>query len=79
MNIRSASDLCKTGSYRLVPEVSHGLGTYRVKLVVNGNAYAHLTFAHAKCSRKLNAVAYAVLLDEVLELLNYLTRAFDMT
>ena len=71
--------LCKFGKDCGSPEFAHCFRAYGIKFVVNGNTNAHLAFAHAKCSGKLYLVAYAVLLDEILELLNYLTRALDMT
>ena len=65
--------LCELGNDRCIPEFADGFGAYGIKLIVNGNANAHLALAHAEGPGKLYLVADTVLLDEVLELLNYLT------
>ena len=46
--------------------------------VVYHNAYALLTLAETERSAKLYLIVELVLFDQRLDLLNYLTRAFDM-
>ena len=63
----------------VIKKFLYRVGCKRVELVVNRHANALLALAHAECSRKLNLVAYAVIGDKALQLLNNLTRAFYVT
>ena len=45
-----------------------------MELFANVYAYALLALAHAEGAAKLNLIAYAMLRDKILKLLNYLTR-----
>jgi hypothetical protein len=62
----------------LSEEVAYGLGSNGMEGVVNGNANALLALAHAEGAAKLYLVSEVVLRDEILKLLNYLTRTFDV-
>lgn len=71
--------LCELFEYVFVKEFVNGLGAYRVKFAIDGNANALLAFAHAKCTRKLHLVAEFVLLDEILQALDHLAGTFNVT
>ena len=68
--------LCK---HVIVEELVDRLGRDGVEFAVNGNADTLLTFAHAEGPAELDLIADALLLDEILELLDDLARAFDVT
>ena len=71
--------LRELGENGVCKEVADGLGAYGVELVVNGHTNTLLTFAHAEGPAELDLIADALLLDEILELLDDLARAFDVT
>ncbi len=63
----------------VIKKFLYRVGCKRVELVVNRHANALLALAHAEGSRKLNLVAYSVVGDKALQLLDNLTRAFYVT
>lgn len=66
----------------LLKKLIYRVGAYGInlasELVFNGNADTLLTFAHAECSAKLNLIGNIVFVNEILELFDYLTGAFDV-
>ena len=59
-------------------EIVNGLGGNGEELVVNGYAHALLALAHAEGAAELYLLTEILLCEEILKLLNYLTRTLDV-
>ena len=64
--------------YFVCEELAYCFGSNGVEGIVYRYANAKLAFAHAKCAAELYFVAKVVFGNQTLQLLYYLTRAFDV-
>ena len=53
-------------------------GGYGIEVVVKGNAYALLAFAHAESTAECNLVCNVIFVDQTLKLFYNLARTLDM-
>ena len=64
--------------YLVFEEFFYVCGGNGVEIVVKGNAYTLLAFAHAECAAESNLVGDVVFVDHTLELFYDLTGTFDV-
>ena len=62
----------------VIEELCNAFGSYGMKGVIYGYAYALLALAHAEGTGKLNLFAKVVVRDKLLKLLYHLARALDV-
>jgi hypothetical protein len=64
--------------YLVFEEFFYVCGGNGIEIIVKGNAYALLAFAHAESAAEGNLVSDIVFVDHTLELFYYLTGTFDV-